>query len=50
LKAFRPIEDDQREHVERERGIRDGEVCIPTEQAVPKGGRMTWRFVTVRPS
>ena len=47
LKAFRPIENDQLYHVEKERGVCDGDVCYLTEVAMPKGGRMTWTFVTV---
>ena len=47
LKAFRPVEKEQLDYVEIDRGIRDGDVCILTEIAMPKGGWMTWTFVTV---
>ena len=48
LKAFRPIEKDQLAYV-RSRRISDGQVCIVTWEAVPRSGRMTWKFRDVRP-
>jgi hypothetical protein len=49
LKAFRPIEGRTLEHV-RLRGIRDGQVCIVTQRAVPMAGRISWRFADIRPA
>jgi hypothetical protein len=49
LKAFRPIEGDQLKYVEEEKGIEDGDECTLTEKGEPKGGKMTWKFVTVSP-
>jgi len=47
LKAFRPIEPETLDYV-KELGILDGQVCVVTQKAVRKGGRMVWRFVDIR--
>jgi hypothetical protein len=50
LKAFRPIEHEQLRYIRDEVGIRDGQVCVATFRAIPMGGRMVWKFLSIRPA
>lgn len=49
LLAHRPIEAKQLRYIEDEVGLSDGQVGIATFSAVPSGGRMFWRFRSIRP-